>query len=1310
MILPLSKALSLTGALFGAGLLAEGADLQSWKAAADKLQNDRSLLRHYVFDREADGIPNKAKGGAGTLLVQAKEPYSNPPGGKGETEFPRWTEGRFPGKPALQFRSAKDSVMCSQFYNTGTDGLSIEIWLRTCSETGEKGQAIVASVGSGFGSGWTLSTSFYNSGFRLGRPKESGGDVDLSVKGSLRSHVWNHLVAEAGNGVARLYVNGELAAEKRFEGSFKQPPTPGGSFLQTPEEDRGGLKIGSVRTPFNTLFFDCDELAVYGKALSGEEVKARYEAGRPDAPPEEQIAAHKALLARQDLEAAIEAKLPLEPYGYFPRGTKQPLSISVPEERCASLKLPLRAEAALRGMDGAEGARFECEVKRVEGSGARGAAEIAIPQRCGLYFLDIAVKDAAGQNLKRCSLPLASNVPVAPMAERPESSPLGAHGGINIWPEAAALGMRHERDISPWRPKLKDGSYDWNSPDHYMSRAESIGWDMLFCEQAASYEKAALDKVLNGDASDWEAWLLPLVERYKGHVAYWEVCNEPNARGCSPEQYLALLKVAHKIIRERDPGSKIVGFCGVSEYPEWTEKLLALGGGAYLDAVSFHNYIGGSPIAEWRRLRKIERVKGSMQRHLGKILPIWNSESGIHQSWRVEGKPLNDDELLALYPRGRKGGDGITLVPADAITMATEHVGACWQMQSILLDCSLGVERFYTLMGASRYYPSYNGPSSGYPSEKGLAFAALASVMGERASVEQIPVSSFNAAGVLVKSLKGKRTAAFFAERPVTLCFEAPDGRIYQGMDFVGNPLTFKAQGKALSLTLGMEPVYLFDVEESFKETKTLSFDEFPSTVSPLTRAEGSLTLFNPLPSKLDGILEISSENSSVSFDSKVELSPGESRKIAFTLNAGPLKRGKQSVSARLLKGGAKEFCRSEIEFSSEGVARAVPRVERQIKLDADASDWEGIGQETADKAENVVIGKPPVGYIDPNCWRGAKDLSFSVKTAWRKDDGLYFLLSVADDAIKTVPPEQAGRSFLQDALELFFDGRDLKGQTASYGFGAEQILVVPSVESEAKPCVFKSCAKYGESLDLEFAGRRTSDGYIIEGRLRPKEGAPFKLEAGQRFGMDFAVDDAADAEMSRRTQMALHGTARNSLDTSEFGRYRLAEEATASARTLLDSAKDGAKMRFNKSSLEKAKASEAEKVKAESAEEDGKKLFKIESSSREPVHVWWEGFAPVGESKPVQISFQAKMKLEGKARYALAEGLIVFLGDKGAWLGCERIGSQNSNSAAEWGSFEKSMLTPAGTKSVGFRGDAMCSEVDGKAEMLFRDITIKEL
>lgn len=73
-------------------------------------------------------------------------------------------------------------------------------------------------------------------------------------------------------------------------------------------------------------------------------------------------------------------------------------------------------------------------------------------------------------------------------------------------------------------------------------------------------------------------------------------------------------------------------------------------------------------------------------------------------------------------------------------------------------------------------------------------------------------------------------------------------------------------------------------------------------------------------------------------------------------------------------------------------------------------------------------------------------------------------------------------------------------------------------------------------------AGRKTDRGYLIEGKVIPKANAPFKLKAGEKFGMDIVVNDALENsnKITRKTQMTLHGTAANCNNTSKFGRYKL--------------------------------------------------------------------------------------------------------------------------------------------------------------------------
>lgn len=75
----------------------------------------------------------------------------------------------------------------------------------------------------------------------------------------------------------------------------------------------------------------------------------------------------------------------------------------------------------------------------------------------------------------------------------------------------------------------------------------------------------------------------------------YEVWNEPNlssfSKDISPEAYVPALKVGYENVKKANPNAYVVG-CGTSgEAHPWIERVLQLGGGEYMDAVSFHPYM-----------------------------------------------------------------------------------------------------------------------------------------------------------------------------------------------------------------------------------------------------------------------------------------------------------------------------------------------------------------------------------------------------------------------------------------------------------------------------------------------------------------------------------------------------------------------------------------------------------------------------------------------------------------------------------------------------------------------------------------------
>jgi hypothetical protein len=78
----------------------------------------------------------------------------------------------------------------------------------------------------------------------------------------------------------------------------------------------------------------------------------------------------------------------------------------------------------------------------------------------------------------------------------------------------------------------------------------------------------------------------------------------------------------------------------------------------------------------------------------------------------------------------------------------------------------------------------------------------------------------------------------------------------------------------------------------------------------------------------------------------------------------------------------------------------------------------------------------------------------------------------------------------------------------------------------------------------VEFVGRKANDGYLLEGKIIPREGCAFKLLSGSQFCMDLIIDDTDSEKEPLSSSMALHGIRNNCVDSSHWGRYRLEPKA----------------------------------------------------------------------------------------------------------------------------------------------------------------------
>lgn len=124
-----------------------------------------------------------------------------------------------------------------------------------------------------------------------------------------------------------------------------------------------------------------------------------------------------------------------------------------------------------------------------------------------------------------------------------------------------------------------------------------------------------------------------MAKELKGIVKYFEIWNEYNEPYFNPsneppETYVKMLKAAYQAIKQVNPDAIVIG-CDTADIDhEWIERVLAAGGGDYMDAISVHPYDWSGSFREFKMVEDTQKLKDIMERyHVEK--PIWFTEMGF---------------------------------------------------------------------------------------------------------------------------------------------------------------------------------------------------------------------------------------------------------------------------------------------------------------------------------------------------------------------------------------------------------------------------------------------------------------------------------------------------------------------------------------------------------------------------------------------------------------------------------------------------------------------------------------------------------
>jgi hypothetical protein len=271
------------------------------------------------------------------------------------------------------------------------------------------------------------------------------------------------------------------------------------------------------------------------------------------------------------------------------------------------------------------------------------------------YYLFKAVLTSPGNKARQSE----KSCVVVPSPNRSADSPFGTHFYISpsTVNDAASLGASwlrlNPQFMTRWS-KIEQVKGDFRFYDEPILAAHEGGLKMLgllyrtprWASQAPARVKDHWKKGFGSypakDMGDWERYVRKIVARYKGKIDHWEVWNEPDVdyftvaggRRNKPQLYVELLKVAYKAAKKVNPDATIVAGSGtLHPHTKWAESIFKLGALDYMDALSIHRYTEGGAAGDQvvPTTGKIVRDLRALMQEYGKVVPIWESESGLLQ-------------------------------------------------------------------------------------------------------------------------------------------------------------------------------------------------------------------------------------------------------------------------------------------------------------------------------------------------------------------------------------------------------------------------------------------------------------------------------------------------------------------------------------------------------------------------------------------------------------------------------------------------------------------------------------------------------
>lgn len=804
----------------GAEHKAEQDALSGWKAHAEKLSRDPSVVRFYSFQEGAgDGVANAARNQPeGSLALVNYSPYGLYRGIPGwpapaPEDCTRWTKGRWAGKNALECGLAPRQVIRSKFYGTPQGTFTAEAWVRM-HELGEHewGDSPLFGMDSAYQSGWQVIVERKHwcregsARFVLGTP--SGPVSTRFGEGSKFTFgVWHYLAVVWDGREIRLQIDGTTLSQPAT-GPFVAPKQP-----KELENDIGALSLGGG------LRFDIDELVIYDRVLAPDEIAEHARNFRPVDPDDLQREKSLKDQAEREALARVEFKFPRQSGGYFTVGKPLNVAVHVPTPGLADAHT---AKFILVSKEtGAKVYEKERTIQSKENKGANARFSITATH-CGLFTAILSIQNAKRETLRKEEFPIGFTVPL-PSESTGKEFILGVQHSTVPQPEARPLGVTWARVVLDWNSiEPQKGIYSWEEADRTIETATESGLRILCCVTGwpAWLPLNADQPRLPSELESYQTFLRILANRYRSNrLEAWEIWDAP----AGPPQfkfrddpgasaYAAVAQAAVEAIRREAPQAKILG-AGVpgdaNFFATWPLRAIPRDGKSRLDGIAYQN-APAAPAAP----KESAALHAAVSASNGRALLYWNTACAYLQpAGSMAG--IEPGAFDSLYPGRVIDVDSVKAVAAWPYTLFSAKQSAIRQVQQILLERASGANALFLASGANDYYPAWN-TSDGNPSEKGLALAMLNSVLGDAISVTEIKITHESRVKVLrLNRPHAKPTLVILPRGKIKLKVNLPGEKI-GAMDWLGNPVALGASDDEgnREISLDETPLYLFTAKD----------------------------------------------------------------------------------------------------------------------------------------------------------------------------------------------------------------------------------------------------------------------------------------------------------------------------------------------------------------------------------------------------------------------------------------------------------------------------------------------------------------